>query len=164
MKSKTFILEFAEKCLTKSDREVKQLLYFSFENFMNGFSFIRDLCIKLEEGQNVSFILGELTIVDFYFMESCFYILGVWGSLDQNYSRSFESFYNSVVCPSAQRTSNKHFLETIRQFYSKMGQLPYYRMNREYLESFPVIHKLMSADKIAGLRRLWVGDQKYMHC
>jgi hypothetical protein len=164
MKSKTFILQFAENCLTKTDREVKQLLHFSYEDFLNGFSFVRELCQKLEEGQNVSFILGELTIVDFYFMESCFYILGIWGTLDRDYSRSFESFSNSVACPSAQRTSNKHFLETMRQFFSRMSHLPYYQMHREYLESFPVLHRLMSAEKNAGLRRLWVGDQKYMHC
>lgn len=102
--------------------------------------------------------------MDFYFMESCFYILGVWGTLDRDYSRSFESFYNSVVSTSAHRASNKHFLEIMRQFYSRMKQLPYYRMNKEYLESFPAIHKLMSAEKIGGLRRLWVGEQKFMYC
>lgn len=44
--------------------------------------YMRQLCdfIKLEEKHG--FILGSITILDFYFVESSNYMLGLFGSLD----------------------------------------------------------------------------------
>jgi hypothetical protein len=95
-------------------------------------------------------------------MESCFYILGVWGDLDRDYSRTFESFYNSIVSSSVVRPSNKHFIDAMRKFYRGMAHLPYYCACKGYLESFPVVCSIANQEKVEGLRRIWTGDMKYM--
>lgn len=62
------------------------------------------------------FIFGSLTIVDFYFLETCFYILGFFGNLDKDYNRSYECFYNSIMANNPQQISNKIYIEIMRNF------------------------------------------------
>jgi hypothetical protein len=141
---------------------VRQLKHLNYERLMNDFPFIREICELLRGQPEGAFILGTFTLVDLYFWETCFYILGIFGSIDREYTRSDESFYNSIVSSSLQRKSNKMNLEDMRRFAGRMEALPFYQRNKGYLESFSVIYSLMSEEKVEGLRRIWVGDAKYM--
>jgi hypothetical protein len=114
-------------------------VHLTFENVMNNSCFIRETCELLSAHPRRRFVLGTLTVVDFYFWESCFYVLGFFGRLDREYSRSFESFYNSVVASDARGKSNKMYLADIRRFAARMAALPAVRRQKGYLDSFPLL-------------------------
>jgi hypothetical protein len=116
----------------------------------------------LQSQDKNGFIFGSLTLVDFYFLETCFYILGFFGSVDKEYNRSYESFYNSVVSPNLKKQSNKMYLEEMRSFVNKMKNLTFYRKYKEYLESFSLIFRQMSEEKVEGIKKIWVGEIKYV--
>lgn len=44
MKCKTFLFEFAGKCLDKGQREILELKHQTFEKLISDFPFIRDIC------------------------------------------------------------------------------------------------------------------------
>lgn len=63
------------------------------------------------------FILEKITILDFLFLESCLYMIGVFDHLDR------------VDSPSP----NSKYLTTMRKFKLMMRDLPFYKENQEYL-------------------------------
>lgn len=49
---------------------------------MNTSSYLKEFCTHVTLNIEKGFILGEVTIIDFLFLESCLYMLGVFGHLD----------------------------------------------------------------------------------
>lgn len=90
-------------------------------------------------------------------MESCFYLLGIFGNIDKEYNCTFDSFYHSVVSVETKRKPNKLYLQQMRSFAARFAGKAFYRRHREYLESFSLIFSRMSQERREGLRRIWVG-------
>lgn len=100
---------------------------------MNDFPFIRDICELLQGKDEEEFAFGSLTLVDFYFWETCFYILGIFDGIEKEDGRNYESFYRTIVPCSVHKKSNKLFLNDMRKFVAKMKKMPHYIRCRDYL-------------------------------
>jgi hypothetical protein len=54
------------------------------------------------------------------------------------------------------------YLQQMRRFSSLMCGLPFYRKSRQYLESYSLIFHQMSSERREGLRKVWVGDARFV--
>jgi len=55
-----------------------------YERFMNESNYILEICeYLLLLGNGSNFVLGEITLVDFMFLETCHYMLGIFSNLDE---------------------------------------------------------------------------------
>ena len=115
----------------------------------------------MENNEKENFIFGGLTIIDFYFLETCFYILGFFGTIENSSNECYEQFYNSVSTNHSKKSNKSHLLQ-MKRFVDKMKALPYYQKNKKYLESFSLIFNKMNEEKINGIKKIWGGGSKYI--
>ena len=100
---------------------------------MSDFPFIRDICEQLQGKEEEEFAFGSLTLVDFYFWETCFYILGIFDGLKKEDGRNYNSLYDSEVPCNAQKKPNKLYLNDMRKFVAKMKRMAHYIRCKDYL-------------------------------
>jgi hypothetical protein len=56
------------------DRYGKEL----YEEMMNGSQYVKEICQHIDKKEGVGYVFKELTLIDFLFMESCVYLLGLF--------------------------------------------------------------------------------------
>lgn len=55
----------------------------TYERLLNESGYIREICTYLEQQRKEeTYVLGTITLIDFYFLETCHYILGYFNNLD----------------------------------------------------------------------------------
>jgi hypothetical protein len=97
---------------------------------------MKEFCdLLLREGKR-QFLLGSPTLVDFYFLESTAYMLGIFGGLEG-------------------RRPGVRYLRVMHSFHLFMRSQGYYLKNRAYLESFAVVGSRMSPAIVSGISRIW---------
>ena len=112
------------------------------------------------------FILGTLTILDFLFLESCHYMLGMFNTIDEKkicpITHLLRDFFTA---PNDPPPAEFKYLDTMRSFVSFLYALPFYAHNREYLESFSIISDMcasFSELRVKGLRRMWAYNKAFV--
>lgn len=54
------------------------------------------------------------------------------------------------------------YLKLMRKYRAKIMEQQFYQKHSEYLESFSIISKFLSIDKIIGLRAIWLGNVNFI--
>ena len=101
---------------------------------------------------SAKFILGNITVLDFYFVESSNYMLGLYGSLSKQIANKG---WKERSAKYGKKIRGIHYLAIMNDYQQKMKKLPYYEYHQKYLESFLVIGSLMSPMRAKGFRRIW---------
>jgi hypothetical protein len=111
-------------------------------------------------------VLGSLTILDFLFLESCHYMLGMFNTIDEKrecpITHVLRDFFTG---PEEAPPVEFKYLDIMRKFIQFMYGLPFYASNREYLESFSLISDMcagFSEKRIKGLKRMWAYTQSFV--
>lgn len=111
-------------------------------------------------------MLGSITLLDFLFLESCHYMLGMFNSIDEKrlcpITHLLRDFFTEPNDPPP--AEFKH-LDTMRAFVSFVYTLPFYANNREYLESFSIISDMCASfpeKRVKGLRRMWAYNKAFV--
>lgn len=127
--------------------------------------YLREICIYLQRQQRKdAFILGSVTILDFLFLESCHYMLGMFNNIDQKrrcpITNIFCDFFN---CKSAEDTPQqlKH-LTTMRNYVQFMCSQPFYTNSRDFLQSFSIICKSFKEERVKGIKKMWVYTKSFV--
>jgi hypothetical protein len=83
-----------------------------------------------------AFVLGTLTIVDFLFLETCHYMLGMFNNIDQKRFCPITNLLRGLFdChPKSEEVPEeiKH-IHTMRNYVSFMTSLQFYENNKNYL-------------------------------
>jgi hypothetical protein len=114
--------------------------------------YMRQLCdFIVHEGER-GFVLGNATILDFYFVESSNYMLGLFGGLE----RSIANEHWRGRCEKyGRKVRGASYLRIMNEYQIMMKSLPYYLEHQKYLESFKVVGSLTSPGRTKGFRRIW---------
>lgn len=87
-----------------------------------------------------------MTILDFLFLESCHYMLGMFNTLDAKrmcpITNVLRDFFTG---PEEAPPQEFKYLGIMRKFIAFMYELPFYASNREYLESFSLISDMCAS-------------------
>jgi hypothetical protein len=100
--------------------------------------------------QTPTYVLEEITLIDFTFLESSQYVLGFLGDLDQLLHKlkptSLPIRIDSLKC-----------LDAMRNYIAFMKNETFYLNNQEYLESKTILSFLFTAERIESIRKVWMG-------
>jgi len=111
------------------------------------------------EDRQIGFVFGGMTLLDFFFLESSHYMLGVFLNLvdkDQNLPENLKKVMNNKdLC------TMKHF-KTILAYTQFMENLPFYQVNHQYLESFSIVGDSFSQERKNGLKKIWSYHQSFI--
>lgn len=58
-----------------------------FENTLRDSKFVKEICEYLDKNNNEGYIFGSLTVVDFFFLEICIYINGIYSHVDRTHPK-----------------------------------------------------------------------------
>lgn len=53
-------------------------------------------------------------------------------------------------------------MNIIKKYKMKMKEEPWYLKNQQYLESFSIINGTIPPEKVIGLKKIWVGNPKFV--
>lgn len=101
--------------------------------------YLRELTLLLLDGRE--FLLGKLSILDFIFSESCHYMLGIFGRLDN--------------VPVQELSFNLQMINVMRQFRRRVLTLQNVQAHLDYLNSFSIMFILASQERMEGFKRIW---------
>jgi hypothetical protein len=77
------LFKLADYCAEHSHEEVMKEKKAFLDRFLNESGYIRETCVYLQrQGGKNCFVLGTLTVLDFLFLETCHYMLGMFNTLD----------------------------------------------------------------------------------
>jgi hypothetical protein len=137
------------------------------DKFLNESGYIREICTYLQrQGAKNCFVLGTMTVLDFLFLESCHYMLGMFNTLDEKricpITHMLRDFFSAPQEPTLPEFK---YLETVRDYLAFIYTLPFYAGNREYLESFSIISETcgtFSEQRVKGLRKMWSYNKAFV--
>ena len=84
----------------------------------------------IDVGRNFGFVFGKITLIDFFFLETCFYMRGIASSKERVY---FERL--SEWDPNGHYLSkpNVYYLDIMERFEKMMTRQEFYLKNADYL-------------------------------
>jgi hypothetical protein len=133
-----------------------------YEKLMNESNYIREICEYLSErGNGAGFIFGEITLIDFIFIETCHDMLGMFNNLDQRVKCTFTQLINFFSGESQDIAHIEH-LETMRAYLDFMHSQPFYCENSDSLESHTIICPSFTVERIRGLRNIWALNSQFV--
>lgn len=121
--------------------------------------YIEHICLLLEDLNNSGFIYGDISIVDFYFFETCYYYLGFFGKIDEEEEHiewfSLESQSQNIQAQ-IEKPANIKYLRTMKKYYNRFKGMPHYVKNKSFLQSFSIQHDGHSTERKIGMKKIWV--------
>jgi hypothetical protein len=117
---------------------------------------LADFIVREGKGK---FVLGNPTIVDFYYFESSNYMLGMFGSLERSVANED---WRGRCEKYGRRVRGGGYLKIMQEYHLMMKSQPYYLQYGKYLESFKVVGSLTSPGRKEGFRRIWAIDMQQL--
>lgn len=71
------MLETVDLATEVSDEEFNEAVKSNYEDIFDKSKYARAICQYLDMQSNPAYIFGEITLMDFFFMESCLYSIGM---------------------------------------------------------------------------------------
>lgn len=89
------------------------------------------MCEYLALQKEPTYIFGEPTIIDFFFMETCYYTKGMFDSPER---LDLEDLHPKSTNEMVERTKNcVYYLEIMKKYLKKMRSQPWYLKHQKYL-------------------------------
>lgn len=129
------LFKLADFCAEHKEDEIMREKKAYLEKFLSESKYLREICIYLQwQGGGACFVLSTITILDFLFLESCHYMLGMFNTLDEKricpITHLLRDFFTS---PDEPPPPEFKYLQTMRQFIAFIYGQSFYACNREYL-------------------------------
>jgi hypothetical protein len=115
------------------------------------------MCQFVDQHPQVGFVLGEPTIIDFFFFESCQYAQGLFGQ-----PHRIEKWLDKEESKRKGLKPSIYYVEIMAKYLEFMKSQEWYIKNRQYLESFSILCKMMPPERVQGIRALWMGNPQYV--
>lgn len=55
---------------------------------------------------------------------------------------------------------NAYYIRVMKKYLEFMMSEPFYRENKDYLESFSIVSPFIKPEMTSGLKRIWIGNPK----
>jgi hypothetical protein len=124
---------------------------------------MREICLYLErQNSEECFVLGSLTILDFLFLESCHYMLGMFHNIDERRRCPINRLRELFSCKPEKLPEELKHLDTMRAYVNFLTKMPFYADNREYLESFSILCASFTPLRVQGLRKIWACNKAFV--
>lgn len=107
-----------------------------------------------------AYILGNITILDFFFIESALYMVGFFGSPHRVHSEMLMGWDQERT--HILQKPNVYYLKVMRDYLNNMRTEPFYVKNKEYLESFSIRSSFFGPEREQGLKNIWLLDVKFI--
>jgi hypothetical protein len=150
--TQSLLFELADTAAVIEEENLLPTIEAYYKKVLRESDYMKQLCDFIIHEGNGQFILGNITILDFYFVESSNYMLGLFGSLDKQIA-------NAHWKPKSEKYGKKvrgaSYLKVMKNYHVLMKSLPYYQEHENYLESFCLIGSLMGTGRAKGFRRIW---------
>ena len=107
--------------------------------------------------------MGDLTLLDFMFMETCQALLGVFNNLDTKTCCAItciKEFFSGGQQNEIKGTLK--YLRIMRNYVKLLSCQPFYDQNRDFLESFTMLCCSFSRERKEGMRKLWVMNPNFV--
>jgi hypothetical protein len=137
-----------------------------YERFMKESNYILEICeyLMLLGHEGGSFVLGEITLVDFLFIETCHHMMGMFNNLDEKVRCHLTKLIKYFAGECSATIEHVEHLETMRNYLGHIESQPFYANNKLALESFSIISACPSftPDRVKGLRNIWLTNPKFV--
>ena len=157
------IMKLAENSYQKEPPALLQDKKVAFNAFFEGdWSCMKELCTLLERRGAQSFLLGDITVVDFMFLETCQAVLGCFNNIDSKDCCAITCIKEFFSSDAGDNKKNYKYLRVMRS-YLQLGQCqPFYEQNREHLEGFSMRCVSFTPQRTQGMRKLWVMNPSFV--
>lgn len=152
------IMDLVDKSCKMTPEEFKKQSMRCFDCHFSNVKYVKQCCQYIDQRSQVSFILGEITLLDFFFMECSNYMLGIYNHPDRVDKKQLEGM--CIFSARASQKPNVYYLGVIQSYFKMMKNQPWYLKHKDYLESFSMVCKLMHDERKKGLKKIWLGDPK----
>jgi hypothetical protein len=114
---------------------------------------MKEFCDLLIKESKREFILGRATVVDFFFVESSSYMVGMFSCLDKDLTKGA---WKSKAEQYGKKVRGMRYLRVMHTFRHFMKSQAYYQNYKGYLEGFPLLGCLVNPNKLKGMNRIWI--------
>lgn len=128
-----------------------------YEDVFNNSKYAKVICQYLDMQESPTYIFGVMTLIDFFFIESCMYSVGICDTPNRLNMKAMEEwdpsegFYNKP---------NAYYMSVMKKYEAGIRSQPWYLKHKDYLDSFSIISIMLSEQRAKGLKRAWNGNPK----
>ena len=122
------LMLLADRCAGRNEDEQLQIKSSTYSHLMKISGYTRECCLYLMRQPPRSYVLGEITLIDFAFLETSHYSVGFFGDLDTRISLRIPT--KEILTPDPEEL---RCLAAMRDYITFMRSLPFYQRHREVL-------------------------------
>jgi hypothetical protein len=135
---------FADYVIKHADDEIRCEERRSYRELMRNSMYLKELCDYVTQQSPEGYVFGDLTILDFLFLESCIYMLGGFDRVDGvEHETKLHKRRRKSSCDSSVEPELLLCLRVMRNFLARITAEPFYIRNKKYLESFSILSPLV---------------------
>lgn len=102
-----------------------------FDAYFSSTKYVKEICQYIDKQAKPSFVFGELTLIDFFFMECCFYMNGFYNHPERiNHQSLNEWDKNSTHFLDK---PNAYYLSICNEYEKMLKSQPWYVKNQDQL-------------------------------
>jgi len=125
------LINFAEQAaLIEQDELLLPKISEWYMQFLAVSGYMRELSEMLLQQEDPFFVLGNITIVDFYYVESAHFLLGMFGCITMEIAN--ERWHPRILAYNG-KTKGIKYLKAIKRYHEAMKNQPYYLKHKGYL-------------------------------
>ena len=122
------VMELVDKSCKLDASAFKKEAIKSFECHFSSIKYIKQCCQYIDQRMQTTFILGELTLLDFFFMECSSYLNGFYNHPDRHDKKQLEGYCRFRTHPLEK--PNIYYIDVLDSYEKMMKSQPFYIKNK----------------------------------